>query len=108
MDVTGLNVDHARRPTRRCDVTREEHPLRKKVRRDLSVRQDPTLNSLPCAVLEAARAADATWLPQTVYTDASSHGWTHLAVGCRRLDTASELHVTMLPSRFFEGGASDT
>lgn len=65
---------------------------------------DPTLNSLSCALADAERAADESMLPQTVFTDALSHGWANTWWGARRIERATKVHVTVLPARYFVVG----
>ena len=62
---------------------------------------DQTLNTLREAMDQAAQAADSSMLPQTVFADAESHGWMHTWNGARRIERATEMHVTVLPVRYF-------
>ncbi len=52
------------------------------------------------AIQMARRSADETGLPQTVYRDGDSGGWSHTNAFANRLATA-DLAVTALPMRYF-------
>ncbi|KAF1003934.1 MAG: hypothetical protein GAK28_04397 [Luteibacter sp.] len=52
------------------------------------------------AIQTAYRSSDETGLPQTVYRDGDSGGWSHTNAFANRLARA-ELAVTALPTRYF-------
>ncbi len=50
----------------------------------------------------AQRAADTCGLPQTLYRDADTAGWTSLEPTCSRLNRpGTELALTVLPTRYW-------
>jgi len=53
------------------------------------------------AILLAYQASDRTGLPQTVYRDSDSGGWSHTNAFANRL-SAAEVALTALPSRYFK------
>ena len=58
--------------------------------------------SLSDALGIAQRAADTYSLPQTLYRDAQTSGWTSLEPTCTRLQRpGAELALTVLPSRYW-------
>jgi len=61
---------------------------------------DPCATSLPSAVSLAARAADQSELPQTVFRNKDSMGWANTNALSTLLDR-SETRLTVLPKRFF-------
>lgn len=56
--------------------------------------------SLASATAYAETAADQYGLPQTVYRNETSGGWWHTNALANLLRTA-QLHVTVLPERYF-------
>jgi hypothetical protein len=69
---------------------------------DWSWSDDPCEHPLEAAILDAALAADGSWLPQTVYRNSTTSGWTSLCNGSRVLER-SEVLVTILPKQYFNG-----
>ena len=64
---------------------------------------DSDMTTLETAICIAERSATETRLPQTVFMDASSHGWDNRDNGNPRLfRPGAKVHVTLLPACWFE------
>jgi hypothetical protein len=66
-----------------------------------SPNRDRIDTSVLAAKLHAARAADETMMPQTIFRTPDTSGWWHTNCHARVL-TKAEVFATILPARYFQ------